>query len=102
LTGSTSITISGVSEIFAKILQRPITFRVVSVNDYVEQHKQPHTTPPYSIGDEDFLRKWSTTFKALERGEAAVVDPLLQQILGRELVPLQETLTKLFQSDQSS
>ena len=45
-------------------------------------------------GEEEFLRKWATTYKALERGELAVVDPLLQQILGRELKPFEATLAE--------
>ncbi|UJR16837.1 hypothetical protein I4U23_003736 [Adineta vaga] len=102
LTGSTPITISTVSDMFAKILKRPITFRIVPVNEYIENHVRPGSTPPYPTGEEDFLKKWATSFKALERGESAVADPLLKQVLGRELVPLIDTLTKLFQSDLNS
>jgi hypothetical protein len=87
---------------FANILGRPITFRIISVDEYVERNKHPGRTPPYPHGEEDFLRKWATAFKALEKGESAVADPLLQQVLGRELIPMKDTLTKLFKSGQTS
>jgi hypothetical protein len=87
---------------FTEILGRPITFRIVSVDEYVESHKHSGTKRPYPMGEEDFLRKWATSFKALEKGESAVVDPLLQQVLGRELIPMKDTLTKLFKSEQTS
>jgi hypothetical protein len=102
LTGSTPITISGVSNMFTEILHRPIAFRTVPVDEYIQYHQQRGATPPYPTGEEDFLKKWATTFKALENGEAAVVDPLLQQVLGRELIPMKDTLTKLFKSEQTS
>jgi len=98
----TPITISAISDIFAEILGRPITFRIVSVDEYIEFHKRRGATPPYPSGEEDFLKKWVTTFKALEKGESAVVDRLLQQVLGRELIPMKDTLTKLFKSEQIS
>jgi hypothetical protein len=87
---------------FTEILQRPITFRTVSVDEYIEYHKRRGATPSYSTGEEDFLRKWATTFKAIAKGESAVVDPLLKQLLGRESVPMKETLTNLFKSEQTS
>jgi hypothetical protein len=59
-------------------------------------------TPSYSTREEDFLRKWATTFKAVAMGKSAVVDPLLKQLLGRELVPMKDTLIKLFKSEQTS
>ena len=38
------------------------------------------------------MRKWATTYPALARGELAVVDPFLRDILGRELKPFEESL----------
>jgi hypothetical protein len=87
---------------FTEILQRPITFRTVSVDEYIEYHKRRGATPSYFTGEEDFLRKWATTFKAIAMGESAVVDPLLKQLLGRELVPMKDTLNNLFKSEQTS
>ncbi|KAI0765715.1 hypothetical protein BD413DRAFT_165327 [Trametes elegans] len=49
---------------------------------------------PGPQGNEELLRSWATSFKALERGELGVVDPFLQQLLGRELTPFEGTLEK--------
>ncbi len=75
---------------------------MVSVDEYIEYHKRRGATPPYPTGEDDFLKKWATTFRALEKGESAIVDPLLQQVLNRELIPMKNTLTKLFKSKQTS
>lgn len=48
------------------------------------------------------MRKWATTFPAIARGELAVVDPLLREILGRELKPLEETLREALNVDSAS
>ncbi len=87
---------------FTEILGRPITFRIVPVDEYVEYHKSRGAAPSYPTGEEDFLRKWATTFRAVTRGETAIADPLLKELLGRELVPMKETLTNLFKSEQTS
>jgi hypothetical protein len=84
---------------FTETLGRPIAFRIVSVDEYVEYHKRRGATPSYPTGEEDFLKKWATTFKAVEKGESAIADPLLQQVLGRELIPMKDILTKLFKTE---
>lgn len=87
---------------FTEILDRSITFRIVPVDEYIKYHKRRGATPSYSTGEEDFLRKWATTFIAVAMGESAIVDPLLKQLLGRELVPMKDTLIKRFKSEQTS
>lgn len=63
---------------------RNIILKVVSEDEYVQAniHKQ----------SEELLRPWSTTYKALARGECATVDTLLKKLLGRELKTMEETL----------
>lgn len=60
----------------------PLKVRIVSEDEYVANNE----------GGEELLKKWSTTYPALARGELAVVDPLLREILGRDLRPLELTL----------
>lgn len=45
------------------------------------------------------MRSWATTFPAVARGELAEVDPLLREILGRELRTLEETLRETLNGD---
>jgi hypothetical protein len=92
------MTLATLCDMFEEILGRPITFRVVSVDQYIAYHQPRDRMPPHPSGAEDFLKKWATTFKALEREESAAVDPLLEQLLGRKPTPMQETLTELFTS----
>ena len=46
---------------------------------------------------EDFVRAWATSFPAIAKGELAVVDPSLQQILGRKPKDFYEVLPGLLQ-----
>lgn len=63
-------------------LDPPLKISIISLEEYKNSNK----------GGEDLLTKWATTFPALHRGELAVVDPLLKEILGRELKPFEETV----------
>ena len=60
----------------------PLKVKIIPVDEYVAMMP----------GGEKILSRWATTYLALARGELATVDPLLQNILGRELVPFEETL----------
>lgn len=43
----------------------------------------------------EFLEAWATTYSAMERGDTSVVDPLLRDLLGRDLTSMQERLEEL-------
>ena len=63
-------------------LEPPLQLKVVSLEEYKSSNR----------GGDDLLTKWASTYTALQRGELAVVDPLLREILGRELKPFEDTL----------
>ncbi|KAI0351982.1 NmrA-like family protein [Trametes cingulata] len=88
LSGSRSVTLKEIAAKVSSLLGRDVRLVVASEDDYVKANVGKHGPR----GEEEFLRKWATTYKALERGELDVVDPLLQQILGRELKPFEDTL----------
>ncbi|KAI0364006.1 NmrA-like family protein [Pilatotrama ljubarskyi] len=88
LSGSRSITLREIAEKISSLLGRNVKLVVATEDDYVRANVGKHGPR----GEEEFLRKWATTYKALERGELDVVDPLLQQVLGRELKPFEDTL----------
>ncbi|EKM53466.1 uncharacterized protein PHACADRAFT_76639, partial [Phanerochaete carnosa HHB-10118-sp] len=83
-TGSKAITLSELAGIISNLVKidPPLQLKIVSEDEYIASNQ----------GGEDFLRKWATTYPALVRGELAVVDPLLRQVLGRDLKPFEETL----------
>ena len=83
-TGSKIWTLSELAELITTILklEPPLKISIVSLEEYKNNNK----------GGEDLLTKWATTFPALQSGELAVVDPLLKEILGRDLKPFEETV----------
>lgn len=91
LTGDRTLTLKEVTERVSKLLNRPLELRVVSEDEYVNKN----AGKPGPRGDEEFLRSWASTYKALEHGEAGVVDPLTRQILGRDLNSFEKTLQEI-------
>ena len=83
-TGSKIWTLSELAELITRMLKLdpPLKISIVSLEEYKNNNK----------GGEDLLTKWATTFTALQSGELAVVDPLLKEILGRDLKPFEETV----------
>ncbi|KAI0765716.1 NmrA-like family protein [Trametes elegans] len=88
LSGSRAISLKEIADKVSSLLGRNVRLVVSTEDDYVQANLGKHGPR----GEEEFLRKWVTTYKALERGELDVVDPLLQQVLGRELKPFEDTL----------
>ena len=88
LSGSKTYTLKDIATLASQILGREVKLIVSTEDDYVRQNAGKHGPR----GEEEFLRKWATTYKALARGELDVVDPLLQKVLGRELKPFEDTL----------
>ena len=70
-------------------LDPPLQLKIVPEDEYVESND----------GDKELLKKWSTTYPALVRGELSVVDPLLQTIVGRPLRLFEETLKETYAAD---
>jgi len=89
LSGAEAITLTSLAEKISNILpgNRSVTVRIVTEDEYVS-----HLT--YKQG-EDLLRPWSSTYPAIGIGELGAIDPLLKTLLGREPVPMVETLKKM-------
>ncbi|KAI0090510.1 hypothetical protein BDY19DRAFT_886933, partial [Irpex rosettiformis] len=84
-TGSKAWTLSELAQLISTTLKLEPPLKLAEVVS-LEEFKKSNS------GDDDLLTRWSTTYSALQRGELAVVDPLLQEILGRELKPFEVTL----------
>jgi len=91
LSGSRTITLSQLAKDIGTLLSRPLTLKIVPEDDYVSRN----TGKRGPRGDPAFLRQWALTYKALESGECAFVDPTIQKVLGRELKPMEETLKEM-------
>ncbi|TFK49576.1 NmrA-like family protein [Heliocybe sulcata] len=79
--------------LISRILGRPVNVHIVSEDEYVRRHKDESGSNVR--GTEDFLRKWATTFEAMKRGETGIVDPTLQEVLGRPLKTMEESLREM-------
>ncbi|OSC97536.1 NmrA-like family protein [Trametes coccinea BRFM310] len=90
-SGSRAITLKEIAEKISGLLGRNIQLVVSTEDEYVRANVGKNGPR----GEEEFLRKWATTYKALKRGELDVVDPLLQKIVGRELKPFEATLKEM-------
>ncbi|PIL33745.1 hypothetical protein GSI_04370 [Ganoderma sinense ZZ0214-1] len=88
LSGSRTVTLGQIAEKVSQLLGRNIKLAVGSEDDYVQRNLGKNGPR----GEEEFLRKWATTYKAMERGELEVVDPLLEESVGRSLKPFEHTL----------
>ena len=88
LSGGCAVTLSSLASTIASALNRPVHLKIVDMDEYVVAH----TGQPGPRGEAVFLREWATTYRALMRGECAVVDSTLQELLGRKLVTLEETV----------
>lgn len=84
------LTLAQLSTLISNILGREIKLNIVSIDEYVQKHLDP--SGQNVRGTEDFLRKWATTFEAMKRGETAIVDPLLGEIVGRPLKTMEQSL----------
>jgi hypothetical protein len=78
-----------VASLLSSHLSRRVTLHIVSGDEYVAKNKKDNSDFRNS---EEFLRLWATTYPALEAGECAKVDPLLETLLGREPKSFEESL----------
>ncbi|KZV77372.1 NAD(P)-binding protein [Peniophora sp. CONT] len=94
LSGPTNnvLTFSQLAELCSSILSRPVKLHVISVDEYVAQHTNEAALPR---GDPEFLKSWVTCFPAIERGETGVVTPLLEDLLGRPAIAMEDYLKEL-------
>ncbi|THH30863.1 hypothetical protein EUX98_g3317 [Antrodiella citrinella] len=88
LSGSQSTTLSELATTLSELLSRKLTLKIVTLPEFIA-----HNTPKTPI---ELIESWSTTWTAIGRGELAVKDPLLKELLGREPVTVEETLNNLF------
>lgn len=89
-TGSKSWTLVELAELITSTLKLdpPLQLKIVTREEYIASNDL----------DKELLQKWATTFPALKRGELAVVDPLLQEILGRELRSFDATVKEVLEA----
>ena len=91
LTGTRTVTLSALASTISTLVRRPLHLNFVSEDAYVAAH----TSRPGVGSNADLLRKWASTHRAIARGECAVADPMLKEILGREPTSFEETVKSM-------
>lgn len=92
LSGPRAWSLGETAEALGRAAGRPVRLRQVSVAEYAAQ---PQVREGLTYGGGDVAAVWATAFEAIRRGEAAVVSPLLAQILGREPEGFEQTIAGL-------
>jgi len=84
LTGSKAYTVREVASVISSIIGREISVVVTSQEEYLKYHSA-NPSAEY----------WGLAFPALEKGECATVDPLLEKLLGRPPISFETKLKEL-------
>lgn len=93
LTGPQSWTLADTVGVLGKAVNRPVSIREVSVDEWV---KQPQIMGYF--GEESKARTWATAWEAIRAGEASYVSPTLEELLGRKPESLEVTIRELARS----
>lgn len=84
-TGPKAYTMKETVEVASSIVGEKTELHIVSEKEYADYHSDK----------EQVIKFWASTYPWLETGKVGVVDPLLERLLGRPLVTLEERLRKL-------
>lgn len=87
LSGTRAISLAETVQLLGKTVGKSFTIRKISVDEYV---KLPQVLGGF--GDEEKARTWATAWEAIRAGEAALVTPDMEHILGRQPEPYEKTL----------
>jgi hypothetical protein len=98
LSGSRALPLSSVAATISKCLdweERPLQIDVVGTDAYVDYQLGRGASSKSNPPTREFLEAWATTYPGMERGDTAVVDPLLRDLLGRDITSMEERLREL-------
>jgi hypothetical protein len=83
LSGQTALSLASLASTIGSILGRPaLALRTASADEYVARNASADPDADFRQ-TAPFLRAWAKTYDGLRRGEAAGVDPLIAELLGR-------------------
>jgi len=96
LSGSKAWTLQELADMITDILgwrDRPLSVMAVGVEEFVNYHADAELGPK----SREYVEMWSTSYPAMAEGETAMVDPLLQKLLGRPLKPMRDSVKETLQ-----
>jgi hypothetical protein len=97
-SGSVAVSLSSVADIISQCLgweDHPLQIDAVGTEAYVDYQLERRASSKSNPPTREFLEAWATTYPAMERGDTAVIDSLLRELLGRDLTSIEERLIEL-------
>jgi len=91
LSGPKTLTLGETVAILGEVSNHPVKIRQVTPDHFAEN---PRVAPNFVYHNVGHSKFWTTTFEAFRRGEAAVVSPLLGELLGREPEHFETTVSR--------
>ena len=98
-TAENVLTLSQLTEHCSSVLGRSVNFHIVGEDKYVEHYSGPAAQPPR---DASFVRSWATAYIAIERGECAILTPVLAKLLGRSPRVIKEYVRELVKGTEGA
>ncbi|KAE9401471.1 NAD(P)-binding protein [Gymnopus androsaceus JB14] len=95
LSGARQWSLEETVQALSRVVGKEVSIREVSVDEYIAQ---PHVEARLTVKGNKMGREWATVFDALRDGEACVVTPLLEEILGRKPEEFEVTIRAILQN----
>ncbi|KAF7595956.1 hypothetical protein BBP40_004102 [Aspergillus hancockii] len=90
LSGDKTLTLKETVDVLSKIAKRPVQIQKVTEDEFAAL---PQNQQNFTYHGVDHSKAWTSTFEAFRQGEGAYVDPLLKELLGRELEDFKTTIS---------
>ncbi|EAW13462.1 uncharacterized protein ACLA_055090 [Aspergillus clavatus NRRL 1] len=95
LSGPREVSMRETVDVLGRVVGKPVRIRQIGVDEYV---KLPQVGDKHTYHGVNLAREWATAWEAIARGEAAVVSPVLGEILGREPEDFETTVRAMASS----
>ncbi len=95
LSGAKAIPIKHMADVISGLwgwVDRPLKVEEVGEEEFVKYQVERKTGGKEDKATLDMVQRWATSYPAIEKGELAVVDSLLQRLIGKELKTMEEPL----------
>ena len=93
LSGDQIFTLQQVADMITRTMgwdDKPVKVEGIGRGEYVQFQMEQKAGSKFNRGTQELMELWSTSYPAIQAGELAVVDPLLQKLLQRKLKSMEE------------
>jgi uncharacterized protein YbjT (DUF2867 family) len=96
LSGPRQWSLKETAQALGRVVGKEVSIREVSVEEYIAQ---PRVEARLTVKGNKMGKEWATAFDAVRDGEASIVTPLLQEILGRKPEEFEGTIRAIFENN---